>query len=61
MANLIVNLFHFQFTTYAYDRIVKPKQEVTLSYNFFVSDAYSPRPYGLIVNLNYRDAVYLRF
>lgn len=35
---------------------MKPKQEVTLSYQFFVSDAYSPRPYGLTVNLYYRDA-----
>lgn len=33
-----------------------PKQEVTLAYSFFVSDAYTPRPYGLTVNLNYRDA-----
>src|SRR5699024_5253203 len=31
--------------------------EVTLSYQFFVSDAYTPRPYGLSVNLYYHDLV----
>ena len=40
----------------AYNRLVKPKQEVTFSYQFFVSEAYSPRPYGLTINLYYRDA-----
>ncbi|KPM05955.1 hypothetical protein NH340_JMT05286 [Sarcoptes scabiei] len=44
------------FTSFAYNRVVKPKQEVTLSYQFFISEAYSPRPYGLTVNLHYRDA-----
>ncbi|XP_075679474.1 translocon-associated protein subunit alpha-like isoform X2 [Dermatophagoides pteronyssinus] len=44
------------FTALAYNRIVKPKQEVTFSYQFFVSEAYSPRPYGLTINLYYRDA-----
>lgn len=49
--------FYLQnFTAYAYNRIVKPKQEVTLSYQFFVSEVYTPRPYGLSVNLFYRDA-----
>lgn len=44
------------FTAFVYNRPVKPKQEVTLSYQFFVSDVYTPRPYGLTVNLHYHDA-----
>lgn len=52
---MLIN-FLFQFTALAYNRIVKPKQEVTFSYQFFVSEAYSPRPYGLTINLYYRDA-----
>ncbi|CAG2107667.1 unnamed protein product [Medioppia subpectinata] len=48
--------FHLQnFTAIAYNRVVKPKQEMTLAYQFFVSDAYSARPYGFTVNLFYRD------
>lgn len=46
-----------QFTSVPYNRLVKPKQEVTLSYQFFVADFYTPRQYGLNVNLYYRDAV----
>jgi len=48
--------FHLQnFTAIAYNRVVKPKQEMTLAYQFFVSEAYSARPYGFTVNLFYRD------
>jgi len=48
--------FHLQnFTAIAYNRLIKPKQEVTLAYQFFVSEAYSARPYGFTVNLFYRD------
>ncbi|OTF78501.1 translocon-associated protein subunit alpha-like protein [Euroglyphus maynei] len=52
----ITYMFTKPFSSLAYNRIVKPKQEVTFSYQFFVSDAYSPRPYGLTINLYYRDA-----
>lgn len=48
-----------KFTAIAYNRVVKPKQEVTLAYQFFVSEAFSTRPYGFTVNLFYRDAVSL--
>jgi len=48
--------FHLQnFTAIAYNKVVKPQQEVTLGYQFFVSEAYSTRPYGLTVSLYYRD------
>jgi len=49
--------FHLQnFTAIAYNKLVKPQQEVTLGYQFFVSEAYSTRPYGLTVSLFYRDS-----
>jgi len=49
--------FHLQnFTAIAYNRVVKPQKEVTLAYQFFVSEAFSTRPYGFTVNLFYRDA-----
>jgi len=48
--------FHLQnFSAIAYNRAVKPQQEVTLAYSFFVSEAYSARPYGFTVNLFYKD------
>ena len=50
--------FHLQnFSAIAYNRVVKPKEQATFAYSFFVSDAYSTRPYGFTVNLNYKDAV----
>lgn len=48
--------YHLQnFTAIAYNKVVKPQEEVTLSYSFFVSEAYSTRPYGFTVNLFYKD------
>lgn len=50
--------FHLQnFSAIAYNRLVKPNEQATFAYSFFVSDAYSTRPYGFTVNLNYRDPV----
>jgi len=49
--------FHLQnFTAIAYNRVVKPQQETTFAYSFFVSEAYSTRPYGFTVSLYYKDA-----
>lgn len=36
---------------------MKPREEATLAYAFFVSESYSTRPYGLTVNVYYKDAV----
>jgi len=48
--------FHLQnFTAIAYNRVVKPQQEATFAYSFFVSEAYSTRPYGFTVSLFYKD------
>jgi translocon-associated protein subunit alpha len=49
--------YHLQnFSAIAYNRVVKPREEATLAYSFFISDAYSTRPYGFTVNLYYKDA-----
>ncbi|CAN7988044.1 unnamed protein product [Ixodes hexagonus] len=49
--------FYIQnFTTIGYNKVVKPKQQATLSYSFFASESFSARPFGLAVNLMYRDA-----
>lgn len=48
--------FHLQnLSAIQYNRVVKPGEEATFAYSFFVSEAYSARPYGLTVNLHYRD------
>jgi translocon-associated protein subunit alpha len=49
--------YHLQnFSAIGYNRLVRPNEEATLAYSFFVSEAYSARPYGFTVNLYYRDA-----
>lgn len=48
--------FYIQnFTTLSYNRPVKPKQQVSLYYSFYTSESFSSRPFGLTVNLLYRD------
>lgn len=48
--------FYIQnFTTISCDRMVKPKQQVTLYYAFYTSETFSSRPFGLTVNLLYHD------
>jgi len=50
--------FHIQnFSTFTFNKIVKPKHEVTLAYSFLPSESFAGRPFGLNVNLNYRDVV----
>ena len=54
--------FHLQnFSAIQYNRLVKPNEQATFAYSFFVSDAYSTRPYGFTVNLHYKDPVCLPF
>lgn len=43
------------FTALPYNREVKPKQEATFSYSFIPNEAFAGRPFGLNVQLNYRD------
>nr|XP_015923351.1 translocon-associated protein subunit alpha isoform X2 [Parasteatoda tepidariorum] len=49
--------FYIQnFSAIPYNRVVKPKQDISLYYAFYTSETYSSRPFGLVVNLYYRDA-----
>jgi translocon-associated protein subunit alpha len=50
--------FYIQnFSTIAYNHAVKPNHEATLAYSFIPAEAFAGRPFGLSVNLNYRDSV----
>jgi len=49
--------FYIQnFTAIPYNRVVKPKQDISLYYAFYTSETYSSRPFGLVVNVYYRDS-----
>ena len=47
----------FQFTTVSYQRQVESGRQATFEYAFNPSDTFSARPFGLTINLNYRDMV----
>lgn len=48
--------FYIQnFSTIAYNRLVKPKHEATLAYSFIPAETFAGRPFGLNINLSYRD------
>jgi len=48
--------FHIQnFSSAAYNKLVKPKEQATLSYQFYVDESFAGRPFGLTINLGYRD------
>ncbi|KAG8232542.1 hypothetical protein J437_LFUL012892 [Ladona fulva] len=50
--------FHIQnFSTIAYNKVVPPSQEATLAYSFIPSETFAGRPFGLSVNLHYRDSL----
>lgn len=52
--------FYIQnFSTIAYNRVVKPTHEATLVYSFIPAETFAGRPFGLNINLNYRDLVSL--
>jgi translocon-associated protein subunit alpha len=54
--------FYIQnFSTLAYNRLVKPGHEATLAYSFIPAEAFAGRPFGLSINLNYRDEVCYTF
>lgn len=54
--------YHIQnFSTVVYNRLVKPTHEATFSYALIVNEALSERPFGFLVNLQYRDATGKRF
>lgn len=49
------NFYIQNFSTLAYDRSVAANQEATLFYSFIPAEAFAGRPFGLSVNLRYRD------
>jgi len=49
--------FYIQnYTPAVYDRIVPPNSEATFDYSFIPSEGYAGRPFGLAVNLHYKDS-----
>lgn len=49
--------FYIQnFTTSRFNHLVEPKREATFSYQFTPSETFNARPFGLSINLHYRDA-----
>jgi len=49
--------FYIQnFTTAKFDRIVEPTREATFEYIFTPSETFNARPFGLTINLNYKDS-----
>ena len=54
---IILCLFFFQFTEVALNRVVESKRQATFEYGFIPNEAFSARPFGLTVNVNYKDDV----
>ncbi|XP_064610530.1 translocon-associated protein subunit alpha-like [Liolophura sinensis] len=49
--------FYIQnFTVVKYNTVVEPKRQATFEYVFSPSEAFHSRPFGLTVNLNYKDS-----
>lgn len=51
------NFYIQNFSTFTFNKVVKSKHEATLAYSFIPSESFAGRPFGLNVNLNYRDVV----
>ena len=49
-----------QFTAVQYNTLVESERERTFEYSFTPSDQFPARPFGLTINLNYRDNVSIR-
>jgi translocon-associated protein subunit alpha len=43
------------FTAYRYGKVVESEREATFEYSFTPSETFSSRPFGLVINLNYRN------
>jgi len=50
------SFFIQNFTTVSYNRQVESGRQATFEYGFTPSETFSARPFGLTINLNYRDA-----
>jgi len=50
--------YHIQnFSAITFSKVVKGKQQATVAYSFAPADAFAGRPIGLVINLQYRDAM----
>lgn len=49
------NFYIQNFSAIGYNRVVPPEEEATLMYSFLPSESFAGRPFGLNINLNYRD------
>lgn len=48
--------FYIQnFTAVKYNHLVEPQREATFEYSFLPSETFNARPFGLTINLNYKD------
>jgi translocon-associated protein subunit alpha len=45
------------FSAFSYAKVVKPQQQATVLYSFIPSEHFAGRPFGLSINLAYRDMV----
>ncbi|GFS25510.1 translocon-associated protein subunit alpha [Elysia marginata] len=50
------SFFLQNFTAMAYNSLIEPQRQATFEYGFMPSEAFSSRPFGLSVILNYKDA-----
>jgi len=50
------SFFLQNFTTMPYGIVVEPKRQATFEYGFIPNEAFSSRPFGLTVTVNYKDA-----
>lgn len=54
--------FHIQnFSTILLEKTIPPGSQATLGYAFIPADAFAGRPFGLSINLAYRDNVKYQF
>ncbi|KAK0044457.1 translocon-associated protein subunit alpha [Biomphalaria pfeifferi] len=49
------SFFLQNFTTAVYNAVVEPKRQATFEYVFVPNEAFSARPFGLTVTLNYKN------
>lgn len=49
------SFFLQNFTTMAYNSVVEPQRHATFEYGFIPNEAFSARPFGLTITLNYKD------
>ncbi|KAH9507720.1 SWI/SNF and RSC complex subunit Ssr1 [Bulinus truncatus] len=50
------SFFLQNFTTVSFNAVVEPKRQATFEYGFIPNEAFSARPFGLTITLNYKDA-----